>query len=52
MARRSNRSIKASEDMARYWARKKRVEAGRGSASDKATVKHGKKRYKALMAAS
>jgi hypothetical protein len=51
MGRRSNRSIKASEDMQRYWDRKKRVQAGRGTADDKLAIKIGKKRYKALKAA-
>jgi hypothetical protein len=52
MARRSNRSIQASENMTRYWRRRKLVESGRGSAKAKAAVKAATKRWKAIRAAS
>jgi hypothetical protein len=52
MARRSNRSIQASEAMTRYWRRRKLVEAGKGSAKAKAAVRAATKRYQALVAAS
>jgi hypothetical protein len=52
MARRSNRSIQASESMLRYWKRKKRVQAGGGSAKAREAVKAAAKRYKKLKQAA
>jgi hypothetical protein len=52
MARRSNRSIQASNAMYAYWARKKRVLAGKGSEEARRAVKSASKRYRKLLKAA
>jgi hypothetical protein len=52
MARRSNRSIQASENMRLYWKRKKRVQAGKGSLKARRAVKAAAERYKKLKRAA
>jgi hypothetical protein len=52
MARRSNRSIQASNAMYAYWARKKRVLAGKGSEKARQAVKAAAKKYKKLQRAA
>jgi hypothetical protein len=51
MGRRSNRSLKASEDMRRYWKRKKAVQAGTASKAVRSEVRARSRRYKKLIAA-
>jgi hypothetical protein len=52
MARRSNRSIQASQSMLLYWKRKKRVLAGGGSRKAREAVKAASKRYQKLKRAA
>jgi hypothetical protein len=52
MARRTNRSIQASENMRLYWRRKKLVQAGKGTAKAREAVKAAAKRYKKLKRAA